>query len=201
MTADQRLVVFHDIDFLRMNGESHAKIMDVAHDEMKLLSVHQPKKFGDKYKPTSVSYIEEVIDLLNHYPDAYAFVEIKDESLDYWGVERVMSKLVKCLEGYEKQATIISFNHESLAYTKQNSDLSIGYVFDQYNEEIQSIAQQLKPKYLVSDYKVLPEKALWEGEWKWMVYTVNKVEVAKQLLERGDIDFVETDDIQLLLNA
>jgi len=201
MNADQRLVVFHDSDFLRMNGKSQVKIMDVSHAKMQELSVHQPKKFGDKYKPTPVSYIEEVISLLTRYPNSHAFVEIKDESLEYWGLERVMRKLVDSLKGYEEQATIISFNHESLAYTKKNSALSIGYVFDQYNEAIESIAKDLKPAYLVGDYTVLPKENLWQGQWKWMVYTVNDIELAKQLLERGDIDFVETDDIQLLLEA
>jgi len=140
MNADQRLVAFHDIDFLRMNGNSKEKIVEVTDDKMKSLSIHQPQKFDEKYIPTSVSYIEDILELLNQYPDAQAFVEIKDESLEYWGLELVMDKLLK----------------------SQN---------------------------------------VWEGQWLWMVYTVNDIELAKELLERGDIEFVETDDIQLLLKS
>lgn len=201
MNADQRLVAFHDIDFLRMNGNSKEKIVEVTDDKMKSLSIHQPQKFDEKYIPTSVSYIEDILELLNQYPDAQAFVEIKDESLEYWGLELVMDKLLKSLEGFEKQASIISFNYASLIYTKKHSLLKVGFVFEEYSERIKALATELNPEYLVTNYKVLPKENVWEGQWLWMVYTVNEIELAKELLERGDIEFVETDDIQLLLKG
>ncbi len=201
MNADHSLIAFHDVDFLRMNGGSESKIFEVSDTQMAQLSIHEPNQFGQQHYPTSVSYFDEIIELLNGYPEAQAFVEIKDESLDFWGIELVMNRLLKSLEGFEQQATIISFNQLALAYTKGHSNLKIGLVFEEYSMHMKAIAIDLKPEYLICWYKILPEEKVWQGDWQWMVYTVNDLELAQNLLNRGDIDFVETDDIQLLLNG
>ena len=201
MNADHSLVAFHDEDFLRMNGNSNAKIFEIKDQEMEQLSVHEPKLFGEQHYPTSVTYIDEILTLLKRYPAVQAFVEIKDESLGFWGIELVMDKLLKRLKGFEQQAIIISFNQSALVYTKKHSQLKIGLVFEEYSERMKSIAVKLNPEHLICWYKILPKEEVWSGDWQWMVYTVNNVKLAKSLLKRGDIDFVETDDIQLLLNA
>ena len=201
MNADHSLVAFHDADFLRMNGDSKAKIVEVSDVKMSQLSVHEPSQFEKLHYPTAVTYFDEVIELMKRYPKVRAYVEIKDESLDFWGIELVMNKLLKSLVGLEEQAIVISFNEPALVYTKLHSQLKIGLVFEDFSERMKAIATKLKPEYLVSWYKVLPDEQLWQGDWKWMIYTVNDVALAKSLLERGDIDFVETDDIKLLLNG
>lgn len=201
MNADQSLVAFHDADFQRMNGASQSKIYEVDDAEMDLLSVHEPNQFGEKHHPTSVTYFDEMIKLLKRYPEVQAYVEIKDESLAFWGVELVMDKLLKSLKGYEAQTTIISFNHPALVYTKANSNLRVGLVFEEYSDRMKALATELNPEFLICYYRILPTREVWEGSWKWMVYTINNVELAKRILKRGDIDFVETDDIQLMLNA
>ena len=201
MNADHSLVAFHDADFLRMNGDSKTKIFEVSDEEMSKLSVHEPDQFGQQHFPMAVTHFEEITALMKRYPKAQAYVEIKDESLEFWGIELVMAKLLRSLEGFEQQATIISFNEPALVYTRLNSQLKIGLVFEEFSARMKSIATALNPEYLVSWQKVMPEEELWQGDWQWMIYTVNDVKLAKDLLKRGDIDFIETDDIQLLLNG
>ena len=201
MNADKSLVAFHDEDFLRMNGKSKAKIFEVSDVEMDKLSVHQPKRFGQKHYPTAVTYVDEVIALLKRYPKVKAYIEVKDDSLAFWGVEVVMKKLLNKLEGFEQQAIIISFNDASLVYTKANSNLKIGFVFEEFNEPMKAKVMELNPEYLFSWHKVIPEEQLWQGDWQWAIYTVNNIELAETLLQRDDIDFIETDDINLLLEA
>jgi len=168
---------------------------------MSLLSVHEPNQFAKQHYPTRVTYIDEIIELLKKYPKAQAYVEIKDESLEHWGVEFVMKKLLTKLQGLETQAIIISFNVAALAYTKSNSQFRIGLVFEEYSDTYRNIALQLMPEFMICWYKILPDENVWPGDWKWMVYTVNEANLAKRLMKRGDIDFVETDDINLLLDA
>lgn len=201
MNGDKSLVAFHDEDFSRMSGNYDEKIVDVSDDEMSLISIHEPKQFDRKHYPTRVSHIENIIELLKKYPEAQAYVEIKDESLEHWGVEFVMKKLLQKLKGLEKQVVIISFNVAALAYTKSHSDLRIGLVFEDYSEAYLAIATELQPQFMICWYKILPAGKVWSGDWKWMVYTINEVGLAKQLLKRGDIDYVETDNIQMMLKA
>ena len=201
MNADQSLVAFHDANFLRMNGQSEKKIFEVSDAEMAQISIHEPNQFGQAHYSTSVNFLDEITALLKRYPTAQAYVEIKDESLEFWGVELVMSKLLKSLEGFEQQVVIISFNKQALDYTKAHSKLRIGLVFEEYSASMKAIATELNPEFLICYYRILPSNKVWSGDWNWMVYTINNIDLAKRILKRGDIDFVETDDIQMMLNA
>lgn len=201
MNADKSLVAFHDEDFLRMNGNSRDKIYELSDQQMQQISIHQPNKFGQQHYPTAVTFFDEVIGLLKRYPKVRAYIEIKDDSLAFWGIELVMQKLIKSLQGYEEQVVVISFNETALRYAREHSSLKIGWVFEDHSDQMKVIATYLNPEHLITWYKVLPQGKLWEGDWQWMVYTVNDVSLAKKLLARGDIDFIETDDIQLLLNG
>jgi len=201
MNADQSLVAFHDVDFKRMNGDSKAKIFQVSDAEMAELSVHEPDQFGQQYYPTSVSYFDEIIALLKRYPKVQVYVEIKDDSLEFFGVELVMTKVLKSLEGFEQQAIIISFNKSALTFTRTHSNFKIGFVFEEFSARMKTVATELNPEYMISWHEVMPEEELWQGDWQWMIYTVNDLKLAKRLLKRGDIDFIETDNIQLLLNG
>ncbi len=201
MNADKSLVAFHDEDFSRMSGNYDEKIYAVSDDEMSRISIHEPKQFGKQHYPTRVSHIDEIIALLKRYPDVQAYVEIKSESMEHWGVEFVMKRLLEKLKGLEKQAIIISFNVAALTYAKSHGDLRLGLVFEDYSEAYKAIANELQPEFMICWYKILPNEKVWSGNWKWMVYTINQVDLAKSLLKRGDIDFVETDDIQMMLKA
>jgi len=201
MTADHSLVVFHDDDVSRMTGKSDTKIFEINDADLNHLSIHEPEQFAEQHNPTQVSYVDDVLALLKQYPDVQAFLEIKQESLKHWGVGFVMDKLFEKLAGYEDQVSIISFDVEALFYTKKHSELKVGLVFEEYSERYKEIATELQPEFMVCYYVILPDENVWAGDWQWMVYTVNEVGLAKRLLERGDIDFVETDDIQLLLGA
>lgn len=201
MNADESLVAFHDKDFSRMSENNSEKIYEVSDDQMSQISIHEPKQFDKQHYPTRVTHIDEIIELLKRYPKVQAYVEIKDESLEHWSVEFVMERLLQKLKGLEKQAIIISFNVAALFFTKSHSELRIGLVFEDYSEAYKAIATELQPEYMICWYKILPSGNVWSGNWKWMVYTINQVDLAKSLLKRGDIDFVETDDIQLMLKA
>ena len=201
MNADQSLVVFHDADFSRMAGDNNKRIYDVSDDEMSDISIHEPEQFAQQHYPTHISYVDEILELLKQYPEVQVYVEIKDDSLEFWGIEIVMKKLIEKLKGFEKQAVIISFNVAALTYAKAHSDIRIGLVFEDHSEAYKKIATKLQPEFMICWHQTLPKENVWSGNWKWMVYTVNEVALAKRLFERGDIDFVETDDIQMMLKA
>ena len=200
MNADQSLIVFHDDDFKRMENLDHS-IFEIDDIEMQKISIHQTDKFRDRHNPTHVSHLNEVLRLFEDYPRAKVFVEIKKESLSHWGLETVMQKLLDTLEGVSQQAIIISFNASALSYTRENSSLKTGLVFNEYTEEHQKTAIKINPDYMICPYAILPQEKIWQGNWQWMVYSVNDVSLAKQLLERGDIDLIETDDIRGLLSC
>ncbi len=219
MNAEGSLLVFHDIDFKRVSyksnasredgiehidsmGENYTSIFEITAEQLKSFSVHQPDIFDNKHYPTRVPYFTEILELLKQYPKAHAFVEIKRESLAYWGLSEVVDKVLAALKGFESQVTIISFSLSAIKYTQQHSKLRTGFVFYQYNEYTHNNAKILQPDYLICAYNIFPEKeALWKGDWQWMVYSINDISTMEKVIKRDEISLIETDDISLMLRS
>jgi glycerophosphoryl diester phosphodiesterase len=200
MNADKTLIVFHDDDFLRM-ANNPSSVFETSDHQLKGISAHQPGKFSEQYYPTPIPNLDEVLHLFKHYPKARAMIEVKVQSLDFWGLETVMKKLLTSLEDFAEQAIVISYSKEALVYTQSNSTHETGLVFNQYITKHQQIANQIKPDYMICPVDIIPHQAVWKGSWQWVVYSINEVSLTKQLFKRGDIDMIETDDIRLLLNS
>lgn len=200
MNADKSLIVIHDPDFKRTANINESLFSTNDHD-LKSISVHEPKRFGEQHYPTHIPHLSEVLELLKRYPKAHYFVEVKIESLKQWGLSEVMDKLLSTLNPYRNQITIISFSAEALEYTHTHSKLNTGFVFRQYDKRTQKIAKKLKPRFLICSFLIIPGHDLWKGDWQWMTYSLNDTEIMQQTLKRKDIQLIETDDISLMIQA
>ena len=200
MTADQQFIVHHDAD-LNRTAKQDVSVFDHSYDELRQFSIHESTRFNNKHYPTPISLLSDVLTLLQQYPNAKAFVEIKTQSLKHWGKEVVMEALLRQLKPYAAQCIIISFNSLALRYVQQKSEMVVGWVIKYYNKKSQANALAFTPDFLICDYKKIPtEKALWNGEWKWMLYSINTPETALSYWQRG-IEFIETDNIHELQSS
>jgi glycerophosphoryl diester phosphodiesterase len=150
LSADHQLLVLHDSDFERTAGKPDS-VFELKRDDIANISVHEPKRFGNKFLPTPVPTLEQVMALLKKYTEATAFVEIKNESLDRWGFEFVMYKLQAALEASASQCVIIANSFKAMQDVKQRGLCRTGWVLKFFDEEHQKLAQQLKPDYLIRD--------------------------------------------------
>jgi len=200
MNADESLVVIHDTN-LKRTANLDKSLFELSDETLKAISVHEPRRFAEQHYPTYVPHLQEILHLLKRYPQAQAFVEIKVESLKHWGLEKVMDKLIHQLKDYAPQVTIISFSEKALSYAKQHSHLRLGYVFRKYREKTRVKVTNLQPDFLICSKVIVPSQGLWQGNWQWMIYSINKVKKMQILLQREDIQLFETDNIQLMLNA
>ncbi len=198
MNADKSLVVIHDTDFKR-TANNPANLFELGDAEMRTISVHEPHKFGERHYPTHISSLVEIMELFTRYPKAHALVEVKRESLWQWGLDDFMKPFLKVLAKHKSQSTVISFGLDALEYTKKHSRLDTGFVFHDYQTSNLEVAKKLKPEYMIISHTILPKNSLWEGSWKWVVYSLNKISDAQKILNRNDVDMIETDDIVLLL--
>ena len=200
MDADKSLVVIHDTDFKRTANNS-AYLFQLDDKTTQSISGHESHKFQDRYNPTYAPYLSDILELFTHYPKAQALVEIKRESLWYWGVDNFMEVFIKLVKEYSSQTIVISFGLDALEYTKKHSNLKTGLVFYDYQTCNYDIAKKLKPEYMICHYAVIPKNKLWEGNWKWVVYSINDYSKATEILNRADIDMIETNDICLFLDS
>ena len=198
MNADKSIVVFHDEDFIRMSGKN-ISIFDITDEKLRTLSIHEPEQFSNDHYPIYISYLDDILALLKNFPKANFLVEVKIKSLEYWGIETFMEKLLSKIKIYSDNITVISFSVAALEYVRQHSNMKIGLVFNQYLSRHQEIANKLKPEYMLCPYTIFPETNSWKGSWEWMVYTINDIKLAQKWLAKDEISFIETDDINLML--
>lgn len=194
MDANEQLVVLHDDSFKRTAGipQSIFEQQDYQH-----ISVHEPSRFADAFNPEPVPVLTQVVELLLRYPAATAFVEIKDESLQQWGVERVVDKVLACIEQVKHQCVIISDNLDALLYANNKSDNKIGWVIHRYDNHHRELADKHAPDFLICNYKRV-DSDLWHGNWQWMLYDISDPELAIEWANKG-AEFIETRDIGAML--
>jgi len=198
MSADHELVVHHDSNLQRTAGIVDS-IFDLTASELSKISIHEPERFGDKFIKTLLPTLTQVLELVADYPKATAFIEIKHESIEKWGLEYVISGLMNLLQPYASQCVIISFNASAIEYVKKRGHFRTGWVLKNFNEEAHIKADQLNPEYLICNQKKISNDVeLWQGGWSWMLYDITNPDRALQWAARG-AELIETADIGSML--
>ncbi len=196
-TADGVLVVFHDVELERVTGVP-GSLFEMPFDALKSIRVSEPDRFQKNEFSEPIPALTDVVDLLLRYPKATAFVEIKDESVNQFGVETICEQLLREIKPIQQQSVVISFHKEAIQYIKDNSAFKTGYVLEKYDAQYHEYAQALNPDYLIVNHtKLIEGKAPWVGGWKWMLYDIAD---PKRCLEyANDAALIETRDICKLL--
>jgi glycerophosphoryl diester phosphodiesterase len=197
LCRDGQFVVLHDDSFIRTAGID-ASVFAVDSENIPV-SVHEPQRFANRFAPTPVANLASVLQHLAAWPDARAMVELKQESIDRWGLDVVMAKLVPLLVAHQPQCTLIAYNKAALQRCRRQADLAVGWVLDRYDAEHRARAAALNPEYLICNYRKLPDNEIpWPGPWQWMLYDITNPEQAMAWAARG-VALIETGDIGAML--
>jgi glycerophosphoryl diester phosphodiesterase len=198
MCADGRFILLHDADFKRA-ANTPVSVFDSNTERLMAISVHEPARLGERYAPQPVTDLDSVLLKLAAFPNARAMVEIKQESLEQWGLERVMAALLEKLHPYHSQCVLISYSHRALRYARERGSIDIGWVLDVYDQAHFSRAKTLNPQFLIcNESKVPQQETPWTGPWQWMLYDISDPALALQWAARG-IELIETRSIGTML--
>ncbi len=197
LCRDGQFVLLHDDNFARTAGTTQS-VFDVDSGDI-AVSVHEPQRFDARFAPTPVATLTEVLQELAAWPEARAMVEIKQESIDHWGLDTVMTKLVPLLAARQPQCTLIAYNRDALQWSRRQADLAVGWVLEQYDAEHRAQAAGFNPEYLICNQRKLPENGIpWPGPWEWMLYDITDPNQAMAWAARG-VPLIETADIGAML--
>ncbi|ALP53435.1 hypothetical protein Tel_09895 [Candidatus Tenderia electrophaga] len=200
-TKDGVPVLLHDANLKRTTG-TNKRITSIEHAQVHEITVNEaqqrPKKFGNVGIPTLASVVELFID----YPKRHAFVEIKQESIDAFGIEKVIKTLATLCQPIIDRCTLIGYDDLALRCSRAMGFKSIGWVLKKYNDESRIRATELAPDFLFCNHTKLPKKTtdIWPGPWHWVFYEVTHVKQALQLLELG-AEYLETMAIAELMKS
>ncbi len=198
MCADGRFILLHDADFNR-TGSNPRSVFDADSQTLQHISVHEPARFGNRFYPETAPDLEPVLKQLAAFPKVRAMVEIKDESLDHWGLEKVMNTLLETLAPFQHQCVLIAYSDAALEYAQQQGDMDIGWILRSYDQQHLERAKRLGPQFLIcNERKIPPKETPWRGNWRWMLYDISDPQSAVQWSARG-VGLIETRDIKTLL--
>jgi len=189
LTKDGVPIMIHDDNFKRTTGLD----LSVFEINKKDLQNHVALK--------SMSSVEEVMVWLQANPKVTAFVEIKQQSILFHGLEKCMKALKEVCESAIAQCVLISFNPFAVEAAIKTGFRQTGWVVISYDVAGEKIARNINPNYLFADTEILPEGKgkLWEGHWNWVIYEVVSKDVARKLHPRG-VNIIETKEVEQMLS-
>jgi glycerophosphoryl diester phosphodiesterase len=200
LSADRVPFLCHDDSLLRTAGLDRL-IMDMSAEELASVDVGEKARFGAKYAGTPPTPLAELVAWFNTHQGVQAFVEIKAESLDHFGHEPVVQRIMQAVRPVLDRCVIISFDALSLKLARQMGAGPVGWALDDIGPAAVKAATEFKPEYLfVGDQRFTRAHAAFKGKWQWAVYQTQDPAHAVQLTEQG-ADLVETNAIGDMLKA
>ena len=199
ITADGVAILSHDPTLLKIT-EHELAITETDYRVMRELPAGYASRFGERFRDLRIARLDEFAALLQHYPQARAFVELKHASIKARSAAGVTDLVLAALGDSLSQCIIISFEYEALTHVREIGTLPIGWVLPEWSAATRTLAAELAPEYLFCNRKRLPPESepLWQGPWEWVVYTVNEPDEVAAFRARG-IGLVETNVITRLL--
>lgn len=193
-------IVLHDRDLARTAADPRP-IFGLSGEQRQAISIHEPGRLGNRFQGEPLLRLEELLSRLRTFPKVRIMVEIKEESLQQWGLEAVMSPLLSILQPYRNQAVLISFSLQALQYAASRAELELGWVLESYTPNSLTQARDLAPAFLIIDHAEIPQGTVPEpGPWRWMLYDITDPEQALAWYRRG-VELIETGDIGTLTRA
>lgn len=178
LTRDGQLIASHDCDLARTSGIS-LSIEDADYDDLKELNV--ASYFGN-YPPTTMPRVEEALAAIP--ADMPVNLELKSLNAD---PQRYADVLVPKLVRH--RILISSFNWPLLREVRHRlPEIAIAPLADQNAAELPDVARELGATSAHCNYETItPEiiRALHEDNIPVLVYTVNDVAIAQDLIDMG----------------
>jgi len=202
MTGDFIPVILHD-ETLDRTTDATGLVMDKRSEELSSISAGETGRLGDEFKDEPLPRLGELVRLLEAHPHVTAFVELKEESIDYFGVEVFVKKVLETLAPVLEQVIIISFAGEALTQSRRMGKREIGWVLTKFDEESRLAAEELKPDILICNYKKVKGE-LWrskgKGQWSWFLYEITDPAAAFEWFKKG-VEYIETMHIDEMIDG
>ena len=184
MTADGVPVLLHDASLARTAGVD-ADIRALTLRETRGLGVGEPSRFGRRHARVPLPTLAEVVERMPRWRGVTCFVEIKEESTDHFGIERVTRRVMELLSPVRERCVVISFSAAVLRVAARLGAASTGWCMEQMGAAERETAAALNPEVLLADWRAIPDTGLWTGRWQWALWEVVDPALAVALAARG----------------
>ena len=184
-SADGIPVVIHDEDLLRTAG-APGLVRETHSTELARVSVHEQARLGRAFHPTPPPPLSAATALLQPYPRARMFVELRVDGIEFMGRRQAMRAVNEALGEQASQCIILSYDTQILERARSEYGYPIGWVLSDYSEATRQEAEKLCADFLFAHLQDVPAgETLFNGPWQWAVYEVTSTQDALDWASRG----------------
>ncbi len=196
LSADRVPVLLHDADLQRVSGRP-GRVHELEWSDLRHCSIGEPARFGQRFADEPLPALAELVCWLEGQPGVCLFVELKSESIEHFGADTVLQRVLAVLQPVLGRCALISFHAETLARARHYTRRPIGWVIRRWGLAARETAMALRPDYLICNHAKIDD-ALWPGPWQWFLYEITRPEQAWHWWRRG-ARWLESMDIATLL--
>lgn len=192
LSADGTPVLLHDAT-LNRTSDADGNALRLRETELRAFSVHEPARFGARHGAIRIPTLAQVVELLRTRPAATLFVEIKQESLDRFGTNDTVERILAASRPLAEQCVVISFSSEAVQLARKLGARRVGWCSETWTGAARARAEALAPDFMFVDIAAVPggNEPLRPGSWEWAVYDITDPELALRLAARG-VNYIET---------
>lgn len=191
LSSDRVPVLFHD-HTLRRQCRQSGEIKDYPLARLLEFSAGFADRFGDRFVDVRIATLSGLVELLRLHPDVVAFVELKRNSLDYFGVKPVLNLVIAQLREVRQRVVLISYEIGALQEARRRDWQMVGVVVNNWGEIQRLEVADLAPDYIFCAVEGLPASGplIFPGA-RLAVFEVEDPETALALAGRG-VELIET---------
>lgn len=195
LCSDGIPILMHDGTLERLCGDPR-RVADVSSADLASLRARERGRFGDRFATEPVATLSDFALEIAH-ARAHAYVELKSESVERFGADRVLSALEEPLGPLAGRCTLISFDLALLELARTRLPHPVGPVLTSGLELASARIAALAPSVIFCDHRKLPPGPL-HAPAPLCVYEVATGAQARELATRG-VALFETFDVERLL--
>lgn len=185
LSKDKVPFLMHDDDFLRTGGID-SSVFENTMSQISQFNVGEQQRLGGRFNSVKPISLENMCEHLQSWSSVHSFVEIKDQSIDHFGLNTVMEKVLEPLHKLQAPFSVISFHQDVIHYVHKHTQMSTAWVIPTWNQENLNTLKALQPEFVFCNYKFIPGTTpLPEGPWNWVLYEVTDPEIAAHWRQRG----------------
>lgn len=197
LSSDGVPFLFHDRDLKRLCGLA-GPLFERTELELGSIAASFRSRFGARFGRERVARLEQLVELVRTRDDVQVFVELKRASLERFGVDFVLERVLATIAPLGRRAILISFSLPALVAARQRCGLALGAVFDRWDELGALRSHGLTPEFVFCDLEGLPPRGQLEFPGaRIAVYEVTDGATARALAARG-VALVESFDVERL---
>ena len=199
MTADHVPVICHDSTLLKTAGID-INITKTNYADLKDINVGEKSRFAEQYPSVTLPSLQDMVTMLSETPQVMAFVELKDESLEAFGIKCFVKQVSSQLAPIQQHCAVIADNLQALISLREELTVPVGWIIHRWHENDLKLANQNEVDYMVINHKLCKahDYDFAADNWHWIVYETSDADKALALFDQG-IDFVETNNICSML--